>query len=85
MSEELEGKHGVQSLEVGTCRIAGHLPDLEEQAVAWQQGAHQPDSLAALVVAHDVLIHAAGQTIEFGVPLGNVRSMTAFLQQRLSG
>jgi phage terminase large subunit-like protein len=31
-----------QSLEVGTCRIAGHLPDFEAQAVAWQSGQHQP-------------------------------------------
>ncbi|MCH9735713.1 MAG: hypothetical protein K0U78_14375 [Actinomycetia bacterium] len=73
----------LQALEVGTCRIAGHLPALEEAAVTWQQGQHQPDALSALVVAHDVLIHAAGQTIEFGVPMGNVVAMQSFLSQRI--
>ncbi|WP_019969753.1 terminase large subunit domain-containing protein [Mycobacterium sp. 141] len=49
-----------QALEVGTCRVAGHLPSFESQAVAWQSGQHQPDSLAAAVVAHDVLTAGAG-------------------------
>jgi hypothetical protein len=35
----------LQALEVGTCRLAGHLPTLEDQAVAWQAGQHQPDVL----------------------------------------
>ncbi len=51
----------LQALEVGTCRIAGHLPDFEQAAVTWQAGQHQPDALAALVVAHDVPVHSAGQ------------------------
>jgi hypothetical protein len=51
----------LQSLETGTTRIAGHLPGLEGAAVTWQAGQHQPDALAALVVAHDVLVHSAGQ------------------------
>ncbi len=50
----------LQGLEVGTVRIAGFLPDLEAQAVTWQQGQRCPDSLSALTVAHDVLTHAAG-------------------------
>ena len=58
-----------QALEVGTCRLAGHLPALEQSAVAWHSGQHQPDSLAALVVAHDVLIHAAGQQWHIVSPL----------------
>ena len=49
----------LQALEMGTTRIAGHLPDLEQAAVTWQAGQHQPDALAAVVVAHDVLVHAA--------------------------
>jgi len=63
----------LQALEVGTCRIAGHLPALEQAAVTWNAGQHQPDSLAALVVAHDVLVHAAGQRITFGSPLASAR------------
>jgi hypothetical protein len=63
----------LQALEVGTCRVAWHLPEFEAQAVTWQAGQHQPDSLAALVVAHDVLAHAAGQRWGFVTPLDAVR------------
>ncbi|MCH9730837.1 MAG: terminase family protein [Actinomycetia bacterium] len=73
----------LQGMETGTVRLAGHLPDLEQQAVTWQAGQHQPDALAASVVAHDVLVHAAGQTLTFGVPVGNVRSLQAYLEQRI--
>ena len=59
----------LQGFEVGTVRIAGHLPEFESSAVGWQLGQHQPDSLAALVVAHDVLITGAGRGMGFsGVP-----------------
>lgn len=58
-----------QALEVGTCRIAGNLPEFEAQAVAWQSGQHQPDSLAAAVVAHDVLVHSAGRQWSFASPV----------------
>lgn len=51
----------LQGLETGTTRIAGHPPDLEQATVTWQTGQHQPDSLAALVVAHDVLLHSVGR------------------------
>lgn len=59
----------LQGLEVGTCRIAGHLPELEQAAVTWQAGQHHPDALAAVVVAHDVLVHSAGQQVSFVSPL----------------
>ena len=49
------------ALETGRCRIAGYLPDFERQAVTWQSGAHQPDRVAAAVVAYDVLSHSIGQ------------------------
>ncbi len=63
----------VQALEVGTCRVVGTLAELEKLAANWQVGQHQPDSLAALVVSHDVLSHAAGQQ---GMTLANpFRSM----------
>ena len=63
----------LQGLEVGTVRMAGHLPTLEERAVTWQAGQHQPDCLAALVVAHDVLIHAASQRWAIATPILGAR------------
>jgi hypothetical protein len=63
----------LQALEVGTCRVVGNLAALEKSAVDWLIGKHQPDALAALVVAFDVLSHAAGQQ---GMTLANpFRSM----------
>lgn len=59
----------LQGLETGTVRLVGHHPKFEEAACAWQAGQHQPDSLAALVVAHDILVHSAGQTIALAAPL----------------
>ena len=38
-------------------------------AVSWQAGMHQPDARAAFVVAHDLLVHAAGQRWLFASPL----------------
>lgn len=58
----------IQALEIGTCRLAGYLPELEESAVTWQSGQHQPDSLAALVVAHDLLVHAAASRVSIIAP-----------------
>ncbi|ASW84618.1 terminase large subunit domain-containing protein [Mycobacterium intracellulare] len=83
----------LQGLETGTARIAGHLPDLEQSAVKWQAGQHQPDSLAALVVAHDVLVHAIGQRWGFASPLGSERraregtitAMPEYLRRRIGG
>ncbi|OBB21101.1 hypothetical protein A5761_03035 [Mycolicibacterium setense] len=81
-----------QALEVGTCRVAGHLPSFEAQAVAWQSGQHQPDSLAAAVVAHDVLAAGAGVT-HFVSPIDTERRMRegrgapppAWMTRRLGG
>ncbi len=63
----------LQGLETGTTRIAGHLPDLEGAAVTWQAGQHQPDALAALVVAHDVLVHSVAQQVYMVSPLDTAR------------
>ncbi|TXH21446.1 MAG: hypothetical protein E6R06_19820 [Mycobacterium sp.] len=59
----------LQALETGSCRLAGHHPELETVAIQWQQGQHQPDQLAALVVAHDVLVHNAGMKVSIAAPL----------------
>lgn len=50
----------IQGLETGIVRLVGHLESLEGQATRWQAGQHQPDSIAALTVAHDVLTHGGG-------------------------
>ncbi|MFT9527253.1 terminase large subunit domain-containing protein [Mycobacteroides abscessus subsp. abscessus] len=63
----------LQGLETGTTRIAGYLPDLEQAAVTWQVGQHQPDSLAAVVVAHDVLVHSIGQQWGLASPVDTMR------------
>lgn len=63
----------LQGLETGTTRIAGHLPGLEGTAVTWQQGQHQPDALAALVVAHDILVHSIGQRMTVVTPMDSAR------------
>ncbi|MGB5111216.1 MAG: hypothetical protein WBO08_06190 [Mycobacterium sp.] len=47
----------IQGLETGTVRLVGHLPSFEGQATRWQTGQHQPDCIAAAVIAHDVLTH----------------------------
>lgn len=41
--------------------------------MAWQSGQHQPDSLAAAVVAHDVLAHSIGQKWSLASPLDTER------------
>jgi len=66
----------LQALEVGTCRLAGTFPEFEEKAVRWQAGQHQPDGLAALVIAHDVLAPVAGQLVQFSSPLDLRRHVT---------
>lgn len=58
------------ALENGGCVVAGRLPDLEAAMVGWQPGMHQPDSVAAAVIAFDVLSHAAGERCVIAAPVG---------------
>lgn len=45
-----------QACEVGTCRtVEGKLAVFESQACDWQAGQHQPDRVAAALIAHDRL------------------------------
>jgi hypothetical protein len=37
--------------------------------VGWQSGQHQPDCLAALTVAYDVLVHSAAGQVHLVSPL----------------
>lgn len=61
------------ALETGRCRIAGYLPEFEAQAVTWEAGQHQPDRVAAAVVAYDVLVHSIGQQWGFATPIDVAR------------
>jgi hypothetical protein len=75
----------LQGLEVGTVRVAGHLPEFESAAIGWQSGQHQPDSLAALVVAHDVLVSGAGRGMGFsGVPAAGGVAGLDWMRRRVS-
>jgi len=58
-----------QAVEVGTCVVLGHeMSDMEEQAVNWTVGRHQPDRVAAAVIAHDRLITMLGKQAQIGTP-----------------
>lgn len=61
------------ALETGRARIAGYLPHFEAQAVTWEAGQHQPDRVAAAVVAYDVLAHSIGQQWGFVTPIDAMR------------
>lgn len=59
-----------QAIEVGTCRVvADELAEMESQAVLWQVGQHQPDRVAASLIAHDRLLALAGRKTTLGSPL----------------
>lgn len=59
----------LQAMEVGKFRLAGYFPDFEAKAVQWQSGQHQPDNLAAAVVADDVLVHSVGVEWDMAGPV----------------
>jgi hypothetical protein len=59
-----------QAVEVGTCRVVGdEMDEMIEQAVTWQQGSHQPDRVAASVIAHGVLSDMATRKTGLASPL----------------
>ncbi|KZF06536.1 hypothetical protein A2J03_24405, partial [Rhodococcus sp. EPR-157] len=62
----------IAAMENGKCRIAGHLPTLKSDMVGWQGHQHQPDRVAAAVIAFDVLDDGAnrqGMTIAAPIAL----------------
>jgi phage terminase large subunit-like protein len=59
-----------QAIEVGTCAVLGDaMAEMETQAKLWQAGQHQPDRVAAAVIAHDRLVQMAGQAAQIGSPV----------------
>ncbi|TXI56889.1 terminase large subunit domain-containing protein [Mycolicibacter arupensis] len=77
----------IAALELGHCRIAGRLDNLEAEMISWDAAKHQPDSVAAATIAYETLRAAAGARIEFGVPgvgnPGKVISLAAYLGRRI--
>lgn len=58
-----------QAVEVGTCVTVGEeLHEMETQATQWLAGQHQPDRVAAAVIAHDRLMHMLGQAASISNP-----------------
>ena len=58
-----------QAVEVGTCQVLGdELTTMEAQARQWQAGQHQPDRVAAAVIAHDHLRKLVGQAGTMAAP-----------------
>jgi len=58
-----------QAVEVGTCVVIGQtMAEMEAQAKLWQAGQHQPDRVAASVIAHDRLIAMKGQVAQVAKP-----------------
>lgn len=81
------------ALETGRCRIAGYLPDFEAVAVTWEAGQHQPDRVAAAVVAFDVLDYARGGRMHIVSSLdtarrareGRISAPPAWMTRRIGG
>jgi len=60
-----------QALETGKCRTLEYaLRVFEEQACDWQPGQHQPDRVAAAIIAHDKLAALAGGGMHLAPPAG---------------
>lgn len=58
-----------QAVEVGTCVVLGdEMREMEEQAVNWTVGRHQPDRVAAAVIAHERLMAMMGKQANFVAP-----------------
>lgn len=58
-----------QAVEVGTCvTVADAMAEMETQATLWLPGQHQPDRVAAAVIAHDRLMHMLGSSARISNP-----------------
>jgi hypothetical protein len=64
----------LQAMETGRFRLAGHHPAFEAAAVSWQAGMHQPDQVAAAVIAFDALAKAAGAEVQISAPIGRLNT-----------
>lgn len=61
-----------QACETGRCRTVEYrLGVFESQAADWQQGQHQPDRVAAALIAHDRLAALGSGQMSMSAPLGS--------------
>lgn len=73
-----------QAVEVGTAVVLGHeMAAFEDQAVNWTVGRHQPDRVAAGVIAHDRLIAMLGRQAQIGTPIGSPGGRNAWLGRKV--
>lgn len=64
-----------QAVEVGTCRVvADEMDVMIDQAVSWQQHSHQPDRVAASVIAHGVLSEMMSRKTGLASPLKSIQN-----------
>lgn len=57
-----------QAASVGRLRIVGTLPELESQAIAWQQGQSSPDRMDALVNGFERCMQLVGAEAQIATP-----------------
>ena len=75
-----------QACEIGSCRTVEYkLAVFEDQACDWQAGQHQPDRVAAAIIAHDRLRELAGGQPMLAAPVNDRPGMSApaWLKRRI--
>lgn len=74
-----------QAFETGKCKTVEHkLAVFEAEAADWQAGQHQPDRVAAALIAHDRLAALGGGQVLMSAPLTGVPSAApAWLRRRI--
>lgn len=79
-----------QAMETGHVHtVEGKLDLMEAQAIHWQEGQHQPDRVAAAVIAHSRVVDHTEQTARIATPHGTLmqgtggRNVPTTLKRRL--
>lgn len=79
-----------QAMETGHVHtVEGKLDVMEAQAVHWQEGQHQPDRVAAAVIAHSRIVDLTDNSARLATPSGSLlggaggRAVPATLKRRL--
>lgn len=73
-----------QAVETGRCVVLGEeMRQMEEQAVNWTVGRHQPDRVAAAVIAHDRLVAMLGKQAQIVRPIGSPTGRNAWLGRKV--
>lgn len=67
-----------QAIEVGSARVLGFaMSVLEDQAALWQAGSHQPDRVAAALIAHARLMAMKGTAPTYANPMASANRRDA--------